>query len=55
METPIGTIYSTNITPDSVHGIGGYTFEEFDDAVRKGVRKDGSTSIRRCRTRHSLG
>lgn len=43
METPIGTIYSTNITPDSAHGIGGYTFEEFDDAVRKGVRKDGST------------
>ena len=43
METPIGTIYSTNITPDKEHGIGGYTFEEFDDAVRKGVRKDGST------------
>ncbi len=37
------TIYSTNITPDKEHGIGGYTFEEFDDAVRKGVRKDGST------------
>jgi mono/diheme cytochrome c family protein len=43
METPIGTIYSTNITPDKEHGIGSYTFEEFDDAVRKGVRKDGST------------
>lgn len=43
METPIGTIYSTNITPDKQHGIGSYTFEEFDDAVRKGVRKDGST------------
>ena len=43
METPIGTIYSTNITPDKADGIGGYTFEEFDDAVRKGVRKDGST------------
>ncbi|WEF30049.1 cytochrome c [Klebsiella aerogenes] len=43
METPIGTIYSTNITPDKEQGIGGYTFEEFDDAVRKGVRKDGST------------
>ncbi len=35
----IGTIYSTNITPDSVHGIGGYTFEEFDDAVRKGFAR----------------
>lgn len=43
METPIGAIYSTNITPDKTHGIGSYTFEEFDDAVRKGVRKDGST------------
>ena len=43
METPIGTIYSTNITPDKEHGIGGYPLEEFDDAVRKGVRKDGST------------
>lgn len=43
METPIGTIYSTNITPDKKNGIGDYTFEEFDDAVRKGVRKDGST------------
>lgn len=43
MATPIGTIYSTNITPDKTHGIGSYTFEEFDDAVRRGVRKDGST------------
>lgn len=43
MATPIGTIYSTNITPDKQHGIGNYTFEEFDAAVRRGVRKDGST------------
>ena len=43
MMTPIGAIYSTNITPDKEHGIGNYTFEEFDDAVRKGVRKDGTT------------
>lgn len=43
MATPIGTIYSTNITPDKQHGIGSYTFEEFDAAVRRGVRKDGST------------
>lgn len=43
MMTPIGAIYSTNITPDKEHGIGNYTFAEFDDAVRKGVRKDGST------------
>jgi mono/diheme cytochrome c family protein len=42
METPIGTIYSTNITPDG-SGIGGYSFEDFDQAIRHGVRKDGST------------
>ena len=42
METPIGTVYSTNITPD-VNGIGQYSFEEFGQAVRHGIRKDGST------------
>ncbi|MCI0915098.1 cytochrome c [Pseudomonas putida] len=42
MQTPIGTVYSTNITPDAT-GIGQYSFEEFDLAVRKGVAKDGST------------
>ncbi|MFG0685353.1 c-type cytochrome [Pseudomonas sp. WSY_20] len=42
METPIGTIYSTNITPSS-EGIGHYSFEDFDRALRHGVRKDGST------------
>lgn len=42
METPIGTIYSTNITPDS-SGIGAYSFDDFDKAVRHGVAKDGST------------
>ncbi|WAC00466.1 MULTISPECIES: cytochrome c [Pseudomonas] len=42
MQTPIGTVYSTNITPD-VTGIGQYSFEDFDLAVRKGVAKDGST------------
>lgn len=42
IKTPIGTIYSTNITPDTKNGIGSYTLKEFDDAVRRGVRKDGS-------------
>ncbi|MFB4248224.1 c-type cytochrome [Pseudomonas idahonensis] len=42
METPIGVIYSTNITPDKT-GIGDYSFEDFDQAVRHGVAKDGST------------
>lgn len=43
MATPIGTIYSTNITPDKKTGIGDYSFEDFDNAVRKGVAKNGST------------
>ncbi len=41
--TPVGTVYSTNITPDKETGIGGYTLEDFDNAVRHGIRKDGST------------
>ena len=42
METPIGVIYSTNITPEKT-GIGDYSFEDFDKAVRHGVAKGGST------------
>ncbi|UQS90799.1 cytochrome c [Pseudomonas chlororaphis subsp. piscium] len=42
METPIGTIYSTNITPDKT-GIGEYSFDDFDKAVRHGVAKSGSS------------
>ncbi|WP_369788117.1 c-type cytochrome [Rouxiella sp. WC2420] len=42
VDTPIGRIYSTNITPSKIAGIGNYTLEDFEKAVRKGVRKDGS-------------
>lgn len=41
LETPFGTIYSTNITPDPQTGIGNYSFEQFDRAMRKGVAADG--------------
>jgi thiosulfate dehydrogenase len=41
LATPFGTVYSTNITPDQKSGIGGYTFAQFDRAMRKGVRADG--------------
>jgi len=37
-----GIIYSTNITPDKQHGIGSYTEQQFADAVRKGVKADGT-------------
>nr|WP_314539195.1 c-type cytochrome [uncultured Massilia sp.] len=43
MATPIGTVYSSNITPDRTHGIGAYTLDDFDQALRHGVRKDGAT------------
>lgn len=42
MQTPMGTIYSTNITPDSTTGIGNYSYGDFERAVRKGVRPDGT-------------
>ncbi|EPK1090511.1 TPA: c-type cytochrome [Pseudomonas aeruginosa] len=41
LKTPMGTIYSTNITPDRETGIGRYSFEEFDRAMRKGVTAEG--------------
>ena len=41
IESPFGTIYSTNITPSKTAGIGSYTLEQFDDAVRHGERADG--------------
>jgi len=40
--SPLGTIYSTNITPSATHGIGAYTLEQFGRALRAGVRADGS-------------
>ncbi|NHV31689.1 c-type cytochrome [Burkholderia sp. D-99] len=41
LSTPFGAVYSTNITPDDATGIGRYTFEQFDRAMRKGVAADG--------------
>jgi mono/diheme cytochrome c family protein len=38
----IGTMYSTNITPDKETGIGNYTDQQFLDALHKGVRRDGA-------------
>jgi fructose 5-dehydrogenase cytochrome subunit len=40
--SPVGTIYSTNITPSVDHGIGRYTEEAFARAVRRGIRSDGA-------------
>jgi thiosulfate dehydrogenase len=41
LATPFGKIFSTNITPDKQYGIGQYSLEQFDRALRKGVAADG--------------
>ena len=41
MVTPIGTVYTTNITPDPETGIGGYDLADFTRALRDGIAKDG--------------
>lgn len=41
MASPLGTIWSTNITPDKETGIGTYTLDDFRAALRDGIRKDG--------------
>ena len=40
-ETPFGTIYSTNITPDAETGIGRWTGQQFLDSMRHGLRPNG--------------
>jgi mono/diheme cytochrome c family protein len=42
IETPFGIITSSNITPDNETGIGAWSDEQFVDAVRRGVRPNGS-------------
>ncbi len=41
IETPFGTVYSTNITPDAATGIGRWTQEEFWRALHEGRSRDG--------------
>ena len=41
LNTPMGTIYSSNITPDPETGIGQYSFEQFDKVMREGVTPAG--------------
>lgn len=43
MQTPVGAIYSTNITPDAGTGIGAYDYPAFRNAVKFGIRHDGAT------------
>src|SRR5206468_2160907 len=41
IETPFGTIYATNITPDPETGIGAWSYPAFERAMREGVHRDG--------------
>lgn len=41
MDTPIGAIYSTNITPDAQTGIGHYSYQDFARALREGKARNG--------------
>ena len=40
-ETPFGTVYATNISPDEQHGIGAWSYPAFERAMRQGVSRDG--------------
>jgi mono/diheme cytochrome c family protein len=42
LSTPVGTVYSTNITADRDSGIGNYSFEDFVRVMRLGVTPDGT-------------
>ena len=41
METPFGTVVTTNLTPDVATGIGAWSFSAFQRAMREGVSRDG--------------
>lgn len=41
MTTPFGTIYSSNLTPDTRTGIGRWSLAAFQRAMREGVGRDG--------------
>ncbi|WP_144631565.1 cytochrome c [Bordetella genomosp. 13] len=41
IESPMGQIWSTNITPSKRFGIGDYTEREFARALREGIARDG--------------
>jgi nicotinate dehydrogenase subunit B len=41
IETPFGTVYSTNITPDVETGVGAWSYPAFERAMREGIHRDG--------------
>lgn len=43
IDTPLGKVYSSNITPDKRTGIGSYSLDDFDRALRHGIAKSGDS------------
>lgn len=41
LDTPFGTVYATNITPDVSAGIGAWSYPAFERAMRAGISRDG--------------
>jgi nicotinate dehydrogenase subunit B len=41
MQTPFGTLHTTNLTPDPDTGLGRWSFSAFQRAMREGVSRDG--------------
>ncbi|HUH88758.1 MAG TPA: c-type cytochrome [Pusillimonas sp.] len=41
LDTPFGTIVTTNITPDKETGIGNWSYAAFERAMRQGIHRDG--------------
>lgn len=41
LPTPFGTVFATNITPDAETGIGAWSREAFDRAMRRGIARNG--------------
>ncbi|HDR9505737.1 cytochrome C [Burkholderia cepacia] len=42
LDTPFGTIYTTNLTPDPETGIGTWSYPAFARAMREGISRDGT-------------
>lgn len=41
IETDFGTFYGSNLTPDPVHGLGAWSYDDFVRAMRRGKAPDG--------------
>lgn len=42
LETPFGTIFGSNLTPDQITGIGSWSEAAFQRAMQKGIARDGT-------------